>query len=203
MSVSQTSKPDTTTIYTVGYGARTADELIALLHTYGIEYLIDVRSAPYSRYKPEFNRDALEAALKAQHIHYVFMGDALGGRPADPDCYVDGKVDYARVETKPFYQAGVTRLENAFAQGVRVALMCSEGKPEQCHRSKLIGATLTARGLPVTHIDENNAMLTQAEVVARLDGPQLALFDEPTRTSRKRYAPKEDGPAGGEEAPNG
>jgi uncharacterized protein (DUF488 family) len=71
--------------------------------------------------------------------------------------------------------------------------MCSEGKPEDCHRTKLIGATLTALGIPVAHIDENDALLTQAEVVERLEGAQLTLFDEPTLRSRKRIKGVSDG----------
>ena len=185
-----TTQPENPTppIYTIGYGARSLDEFLAVLHAHRIEYLIDVRSAPYSRYKPEFSKELLEAALKAHGVRYLYLGDSLGGRPHDPTCYVDGKVDYSRVGDKPFYQAGIARLQAAFAQGRRVALMCSEGKPEECHRSKLIGATLAGLGVPVAHIDESGALCTQAQVQERLDGPQLTLFDEPLRTSRKRYA---------------
>ncbi len=175
-------------IYTIGYGARTVDELVAALQAQQIEYLIDVRTAPYSRYKPEFAKEALEAALKGHGIRYLFMGDSLGGRPDDPTCYVDGKVDYARVQDRSFYQAGIARIQTAFRQGRRLVLMCSEGKPEECHRAKLIGATLTALGIPVAHIDEQGDLCTQAQVQERLDGPQLGLFDEPLRSSRKRHA---------------
>lgn len=179
--------PDVVPIYTIGYGARSVDELAAALQTYAIEFVIDVRTAPYSRYKPEFSKDALEAALKSHGLRYLYMGDSLGGRPDDPSCYVEGRVDYARVQDKPFYQAGIARVQNAFVQQRRVALMCSEGKPEECHRTKLIGATLTTLGIPVAHIDENGETITQAEVVERLEGAQLTLFDEPTLASRKRY----------------
>ena len=66
-------------IHTIGYGARTLDELLAALQAQRIEYLLDVRTSPYSKFKPEFGREALEAALKARGIRYVFMGDTLGG----------------------------------------------------------------------------------------------------------------------------
>jgi uncharacterized protein (DUF488 family) len=174
-------------IYTIGYGARTVDELAAVLRAYAIEFVIDIRTAPYSRYKPEFSKDALEAALKTHGLRYVYMGDSLGGRPDDPACYVDGKVDYARVQDKPFYQAGIARLQTAFSQQRHIVLMCSEGKPEECHRTKLIGATLTRLGIAVAHIDENDQECTQAEVLERLEGAQLTLFDEPLLSSRKRY----------------
>jgi uncharacterized protein (DUF488 family) len=179
-------------IYTIGYGARSVDELIAVLHQHAIEYVLDVRSAPYSRYKPEFSKDALEAALKAVGLRYVYMGDSLGGRPEDPTCYSNGKVDYARVQEKAFYQGGISRLQTAFAQQRHVALMCSEGKPEECHRTRLIGASLTAIGIPVVHIDEDDELRTQAEVIERIEGAQLTLFDEPLLTSRKRYKGQSD-----------
>jgi uncharacterized protein (DUF488 family) len=182
-----TPADNTIPIYTIGYGARTVEELAAALQAQHIDYLIDVRTAPYSRYKPEFSKDALEAALKAQGIRYLYMGDSLGGRPDDPACYVDGKVDYNRVQDRPAYQAGIARIQAAFVQQRRVVLMCSEGKPEECHRAKLIGATLTNLGIPVAHIDENDQLCTQAQVQERIDGPQLGLFAEPLLTSRKRY----------------
>jgi uncharacterized protein (DUF488 family) len=152
-------------IYTIGYGSRSVDELIATLKQYAIAYLVDVRSAPYSRYKPEYSKDALAAALQAQGIRYLFLGDALGGRPGDPACYSDGKVDYEKVKLQPFYQAGLERVQVAFHQQARVVLMCSEGKPTQCHRSKLIGASLTSLEIPVVHIDEQDAPQSQEDVM--------------------------------------
>jgi uncharacterized protein (DUF488 family) len=174
-------------VYTIGYGARTVDELIVALRAYDIMFLVDVRTAPYSRFKPEFSRDALEQELKRQDIRYVYLGDALGGRPADPDCYVDDKVDYERVKTKDFYQAGIERVRTAWQRSVHFVLMCSEGKPEQCHRSKLIGETLAGLGIPVVHIDEHDQLRSQDEVIQRLTGGQLSLFGDLEFTSRKRY----------------
>ena len=78
-------------IYTIGYGNRSIAELIEVLHQHAIAYLIDVRSAPYSRYKPEFSKALLANELEQHSIRYVFMGDALGGRPDDETCYVNGE----------------------------------------------------------------------------------------------------------------
>jgi len=175
-------------VFTIGYGARTVDELIAALRAHEIMFLVDVRTSPYSRFKPEFSKDALEQELKRQGIRYVYLGDALGGRPADPDCYVDDKVDYEQVKAKAFYQAGIQRVRTAWQRGVRFVLMCSEGKPEQCHRSKLIGESLDALGIPVAHIDEHDQLRSQDEVIQRLTGGQLSLFSDLEFTSRKRYS---------------
>lgn len=177
------------TLHTIGYGARTLDQLLAALKASRIEYVLDVRTSPYSKFKPEFSREPLEAALKAGGIHYVFMGDTLGGQPRDPDCYTDGKVDYDKVRQQDLFKSGLERLRKAHEQHVRAALLCSEGRPEQCHRSKMIGEALAAAGIPVRHIDEDGLPLTQTQVMDRLTGGQFDLFGGPTLTSRKRYGP--------------
>jgi uncharacterized protein (DUF488 family) len=177
-------------IYTIGYGARDMAAFLAVLRAHHVAYLIDVRSKPYSRYKPEFSKQAFEQHLKAHGMRYVFMGDTLGGQPDDPDCYTDGKVDYHKVSQKPLYQTGIGRLRDAWQQQVRVAVMCSEGKPEHCHRSKLIGVSLVAEGIGIAHIDENDQLLTQETVLGRLHQGQSSLFgaDFHPFTSRQRYA---------------
>ena len=179
-------------LFTVGYGARTLEEFMAALKANRIEYLIDVRTAPYSKFKPEFSKDLLQYHIERAGIHYVFMGDALGGQPKDPACHTDGKVDYDKVRAQPWFQNGIERLRKAFEQRHRLALMCSEGRPEQCHRSKLIGEALAAAAIPVSHIDEDGGLLTQAQVITRLTNGQMDLFGQVSFTSRKRYAPRGD-----------
>jgi uncharacterized protein (DUF488 family) len=180
-------------IYTIGYGSRTMEEFVALLKAYDIAFLIDVRSAPYSRFKPEFSREALASHLRAQGLRYIYLGHELGGQPADRDCYVDDRVVYARVAQKEYYREGIRRLRGAFEKGLHVALMCSEGRPGACHRSKLIGQTLAEQAIPVRHIDENGELRTQEEVLLELADGQLSLFDEAPAhlTSRKRYRPRQ------------
>jgi uncharacterized protein (DUF488 family) len=181
-------------IYLIGYGTRSLDAFVDALKAHDIAYLIDVRTRPYSRFKPEFSRQALDAALKAQGIRYVFMGDTLGGLPDDPTCYVDGKVVYELMREKAFFQTGVERLRRAWEQGLPVVLMCSEGKPENCHRSKLIAPALLAQGVDVIHIDETDALITQEQVMDRITGGQPSLFGDDflDLKSRKRYAVSTD-----------
>lgn len=181
-------------IYTIGYGNRSIDECLDLLRHYDIAYVVDIRSQPYSRFHPDYSKVALENTLKRAGLHYVFLGDLLGGRPADETCYINGKVDYALLRTKPFYQQGIARLANARTKAIRMALMCSEQKPEECHRSKLIGSTLHEQGIEVAHIDEAGQLKTQEEVDHILTGGQLVLFADPafhpkTGFSRKKYTP--------------
>lgn len=176
-------------IYTIGYGAREMDDFIAVLKGQQIDFLIDVRSKPYSRYKPDFSKHALQRNLQAQGIRYVFMGDALGGQPEDPDCYdEDDKVDYDKIQEKEFYEKGLGRLRQAWQNQVSVVLMCSEGKPEMCHRSKLIGRSLVDQGIDLVHIDENNQCISQEDVILRHIKGQPSLFDDFYKyTSRKKY----------------
>lgn len=154
-----------TPLYSIGHGNRTAEELLDLLQRHEIKYLVDVRSAPYSKYNPHFSKQALEAFLKENDITYVFMGDTLGGRPEDRTCYTNDKVDYEKIKTKEFYKEGIERLKTAYEKAIPLAMMCSESKPQDCHRSKLIGETLTENKIPLAHIDEKGALKSQAEVM--------------------------------------
>ncbi len=157
-----------TAVYTIGYGARNMEDFIQVLQANNITYLIDVRSRPYSRYKPEFSKEALDSHLQTHQIRYVFMGDTLGGQPDDPDCYTDGKVNYEKCHQKPFFLEGIGRLRRAWEQKLPVAIMCSEGKPENCHRSKLIAPALAEQGIIVIHIDENDQLITHADLQRRI-----------------------------------
>ena len=168
-------------IYTIGYGSRTRAIRCRIARTTSDTCGCAHRS--YSRFGPE-SQAALEAALQNAGIRYVYMGDTLGGLPADPDCYTDGKVDYEKVKTKEFYRQGIDRIRTAFEQQQSVVLMCSEGKPEQCHRSKLIAVSLLDIGVAVAHIDENDQIKHQDEVIFALTGGQLDLFGGPAFTSQ-------------------
>jgi uncharacterized protein (DUF488 family) len=124
------------------------------------------------------------------------MGDTLGGRPKDTSCYVDGRVDYTKVRETAFYQRGISYLHTAWEKQLRIALMCSEAKPQECHRGKLIGNTLLAQKIDVAHIDEAGNTKAQDEINQFFTGGKLSLFDQEPITalnekigfSRKKYA---------------
>lgn len=176
-------------ILTVGYGAeRSLEELLTLLMEYEVGYLIDVRSKPYSKLRPEFCREALQAVAGAAELRYVFMGDTLGGMPGDPTCYIDGKVDYTAIRQRDWFQRGLDRLERGWRDGHRLALLCAELAPHRCHRSKLIGEALTERGVLVGHIDEDGAVITQQAVMDYLTRGQQPLFDTHISSNRSDAA---------------
>ena len=174
-------------IRTIGYGARSVDELVAALTPARADYLVDVRSAPYSRFKPEFSREALAGRLEREGIRYVFMGDTLGGRPEDPACYdADGRVDYERCRLRPAFQDGLASLEAGWEGGHRIVLMCSEGKPQECHRTKLVAEELVRMGVPVSHIDERGVERTHEAVMESITNGQGTLFGAAAAASRSR-----------------
>lgn len=182
-------------IFTIGYGNRNLDEFYSILKKQSINYLIDIRTSPYSRHNQPFSREFLTDWLKFRDIHYIFFGDTLGGRPLDKDCYSDDKVDYEKVQGKDFYKNGIARLITAWEKNLSIVLMCSEIKPEECHRSKLIGNTLLQKKVEVQHIDERESLVSQIEIIKRITGGQTELFGLPpeVQRSRKKYniAPKE------------
>lgn len=173
-------------ILTVGYGARQMEEFLRLLHKYEVEFLIDVRVVPYSSYRPEFSREPLAEAVEAAGFRYVHMGDQLGGRPEEDRFWIDDrKVDYEQVKELPEYQRGIERLLDAREQGFTVCLMCSEQRPEECHRSKLVSESLVERGVPVEHIDADGELRGHDEVIHRLTKGQLTFdFAPPKFTSK-------------------
>ena len=173
-------------VFTIGHGTHTREALLEHLTRSQVLYVVDVRSAPYSRFQPEFSREPLEQFLNGNGVHYVFMGDLLGGRPQDEDCYTDGRVDYAKTRSKDFFIQGIARLKKAYEQGLQICLLCSEGQPSQCHRAKLVAPALADEGIEVTHLLPDGSRRTQAEVIAQVTGGQGSLFAEHF-VSRKSY----------------
>jgi len=179
-------------IYSIGHGSRTIEEFISLLKKYDISFLVDVRSKPASRFNAHFNHFSLLAVLKMNGIRYVYMGHSLGGMPQDESCYDKfGHVNYDTVKKKDFFLKGISRLESAFKQQLKIACMCSESSPCECHRSKLIGTALKEMSIPMVHIDRNGLLRDQDDVMREVmeNDKNLDLFETTLSTlkSRKSY----------------
>ena len=159
-------------IHTIGHSDHTTETFVDLLRQHGITLVVDVRSQPYSRWTPQFNRETLARDLQDAGIVYQYLGDALGGRPADPDLYDPGQehANYQRVEQTSAYQAGIDQLLD-LAGTEQVAVMCSEGDHRRCHRHLLITQTLLGRGVRVLHIQPDGATV-EGELIPQ----QLSLF---------------------------
>ena len=138
-------------IFTIGHSNHSLEGFLALLAKRRIAAVADVRSAPYSRFNSHFDREALAAALEACGIGYRYFGRELGGRPDDPGCYENGRVIYDRVARTARFRDGLARVREAAAE-VRLALMCAEKEPLDCHRALLIARALDGKGVRVAHI---------------------------------------------------
>ncbi len=189
-------------IYTIGHSNITVEELLQLLQAHGIRVLVDVRSAPYSKYTVQFNKDALQAhpALTAAHLRYMYAGKLLGGRPDNELFYdEDGHVLYADVANTYTFQEGIAKLLEV-ARKAPTAVMCSEEDPHECHRRLLIGRVLAEEGVLVRHIRGDGRVQTEEELCQEETAGQLALgFDngveeKPWRSTRS-VLPKKTPPA--------
>jgi uncharacterized protein (DUF488 family) len=169
-------------VYTVGHSSHPFETFAKLLAEHSVEVLVDVRSAPYSKYAPQFDREVLQRALNAAGIKYLFLGGELGGRPKNQAYYdVEGHAVYSRMTTDPAFVAGVERLERGMAE-YRLALMCGEEDPAHCHRRLLVARILMERGHEVLHIRGDGHVESDGDV-ARQSGKSLvneqpALFAE-------------------------
>lgn len=154
-------------VLTIGHSTHTIETFVGLLRKHGVTALVDVRSAPFSRFNPQFNKDALERDLKAQGIQYVFLGRELGARSDDPACYENGRVQYARLAQTALFQRGLDRVMDG-ATKYRLALMCAEKEPLECHRTLLVARALVERGVAVEHILADGSLESHDGALARL-----------------------------------
>lgn len=139
------------TVFTVGHSTHSTSGFLSLLQKHGITAVADVRSAPVSRFMPQFNRYALERSLSDVDIKYVFLGRELGARTEDLACYVDGRVQYDLLARTPDFSRGIERLCDG-SQRERIAVMCTEQEPLDCHRCVLVARVLEEYGIAVEHI---------------------------------------------------
>lgn len=177
-------------IYSIGHGNKKFEYFLSELRSFNVRYVIDVRTNPYSKYNPQYNREELKGSLEADKISYVYMGDNLGGLPSDRSCYIEGKVSYDLIKEKEFFKLGLARIITAFTKDLNVAVMCSETKPEDCHRSKLIGQELLKENIVMHHINEPDKTCDQTTVMNELTKGKgvVDLFgNEASFTSRKKY----------------
>ncbi len=171
-----------THLYTIGHSNLAIDPFIRLLQQHAIATVVDVRTSPYSRYNPQFNRESLTQSLAGHDIAYAYEGDALGGRPSDASCYKHGalpepdgdylhEVDYRTVMTRAWFTKGIERLLAHAAAGP-TAILCSEAKPEECHRHHLIAVHLleTQPESEVLHILSSGDAIKASQIHLSVDG---------------------------------
>lgn len=160
-------------LYTIGHSNHAPEKFLSLLKEFQIEVLVDVRSHPSSRYNPHYNAPPLSALVKEQGIRYLFLGKELGGRPVDENYYDEnGFVLYSKWAESPVFLEGIERLEKGVQQ-YRIALMCSEENPQNCHRRLLITPVLCERGIEVLHIRGDASVEAESEILQQDLQPSL------------------------------
>ncbi len=168
-------------VYTIGHSTHPIETFLSLLQAHNITAVCDVRSRPYSRMNPQFNREDLKVSLKEANIKYVFLGKELGARSEDKSCYRNGQVQYDLLAKTDLFREGIKRVKEG-AKEYRIALMCAEKEPLDCHRTILVARTLSNEGISVKHILGNGNLEDHAHaierLIARLRMPSADMFPE-------------------------
>jgi uncharacterized protein (DUF488 family) len=165
--------PTTRTVFTIGHSNLELEEFLCRLGEHRVQVLCDVRSRPASFRFPQFNGEALEVNLRDAGHKYEFLGESLGGRPADPRVYqANGTVDYFLRRKSRDFVAGVDRVVE-LSRKQTIALMCAEEDPLECHRFLMICPELLERGVTPVHIRRGGVLESQHDAEDRL----LALND--------------------------
>lgn len=153
-------------ILTIGHSNHEPLAFVELLRINKVTALVDVRSSRRSRF-PQFNEPELAALLRRHRLYYLAMGNELGARRAEPEAYSDGTVDFEKVRSLPIFQSAVRRLvEGAASQ--RIALMCAEKEPLDCHRTLLVCRALRDEQVAIAHILADGSLEQAHETESRL-----------------------------------
>jgi len=177
-------------LFTIGHSNHPIDKFIELLAMHGITAVCDVRSHPYSSYNPQFNREPFHRTLKGHDIAYVFLGKELGPRSNDPNCYLNGKVQYNFIAETDLFKEGLGRLKNGMKTH-RIALMCAEKDPIMCHRTILVCRHLRSDDIKIRHILEDGSIEENEDSIRRLirelGMQELNLFERTEEVMEKAY----------------
>jgi len=156
-------------LWTIGYSAFTIRGFTGVIKDYGIPLIIDVRSTPYSRYHPDYNKEALEKTLSKHSVFYRNYATEFGGHQTERAFFApEGYLDFEKFAKSADFIRGLSRLANSLEQGYTFALMCAEKAPSVCHRSIMVARSFHELGLPVKHILPGGGTKTHGELETEL-----------------------------------
>lgn len=171
-------------LYTIGHSHHEPDYFLRLLRKYDINYVLDVRSTPYSKFAPQFNAETINAFLSKRNINYVQMGNFFGARPKDLELYTpEGYLDFNKTRNTVDFKKAVNNVLLGMNKGNNIALMCTEKNPIECHRTILVSKAFYDLNIPVKHILSNGTLRTQDSINEELldmyfpERNQLNLFN--------------------------
>jgi uncharacterized protein (DUF488 family) len=174
-------------VWTIGHSNHDIESFVGLVLRNEISHVVDVRSYPYSRFVPQFNREELRATLAARDVNYLFLGHALGGRPERDEHFdEEGHALYGDMAQEPAFKDAIHQLLRGASQH-RLALMCSCGQPRDCHRRLLVGKVLCDHGAELRHILPDGSLLDEKMVPLMSHDDQVRLFghdEQPWRSAQ-------------------
>jgi len=169
---------------TIGHSNHPLETFLDILTFHHINCIIDLRSSPYSRHNPQFNRETLKTDLEINEIEYTYMGDRLGARHEDKNLLFDnGKVDFDKVKDLPFFIEGIESLIHKTNTGLNISLMCAEKDPFNCHRFMLVSRALAKKNIAIEHILSDKSTASQEVLEEKLFNKytdktsQMSLFE--------------------------
>lgn len=178
-------------LFTVGHSTYDLEYFLTLLKAYNINCIVDVRSTPYSKYSTQYNKDFFKAVLKSNNITYIYMGKEFGARRFSRDVYSkEGYVDFERVRQDIDFKSGIDRIKVGLEKGYNIAFMCTEKKPDECHRCILVGRNFKDLGYTVINIINEKEYKLQEDIERDLleiyypDRNQIALIPDMNLSSK-------------------
>ena len=178
-------------LFTIGHSTHTIEKFVELLLMHSVTTVCDVRSTPYSKFNPQFNRELLKEELSKKNIAYVFLGKELGPRSDELECYKNGKIQYTELSKTDLFNQGLNRLKEGIKK-YQIALMCSEKDPAACHRSILICRHIKSEQIEIKHILEDGSIEDNNELEKRITQKlwkklQVELSDTKEDIIRRAY----------------
>jgi len=167
-------------LFTIGHSNQDSQNFLKLLSDNLIQVLVDIRSHPHSKFASQFNTATLKRALADKGIKYLYLGRELGGKPSDPSLYdKEGYALYHLMARSPSFLKALQRLLKGL-ESCRIALMCSEEDPSECHRHLLIGQVMAREGVQVLHIRADGRAQPDEQITKNSAqvSSQLSMFPE-------------------------
>jgi uncharacterized protein (DUF488 family) len=156
-------------IYTIGHSTHQLDFFLELVKSVEINCIVDVRSVPASAYNPRYNQEPFKNFLKFNHITYLHFAEEFGARQGDYNLLNnEGKLDFEKVRKTRIFNHGLERIWQGVNKGFRIALMCSESEPLDCHRFSIVSIGLENDGFDVMHILKDKTLKTNLDLEKEL-----------------------------------
>jgi uncharacterized protein (DUF488 family) len=156
-------------IYTIGHSSHDNIYFLGLLRKYNINCIVDIRSVPFSKYVPHFNKNVIKKFLDSNNINYVYMADEFGAIREDKNLFNQkGYLDFEIIKHTKSFKDGIVRINTGIDKQFVICLMCTEKDPLDCHRSIMIAPELVKNEFMVNHILPDGSIETQQELEKRL-----------------------------------